>query len=89
MHFHNKLIFYKSVDIEDDPKPTHQQGLGCPRDCTQRATQQERGVLDQTNLETDETDVEPILDQKSSRTTPGKTRRGGACGGSPRTSKIA
>ena len=53
------------------------------------ATQQERDVIDQTNLKTDETDVEPVLGQKSSRTSPEKTRQGGARGESPRTSKAA
>jgi hypothetical protein len=55
----------------------------------QSATQQERSVIDQIDLETDKADVEPILDWKSSRTSPEKTRREGTHGESPRTSKAA
>ena len=58
------------LTLNDDPKPTHQ-GLDVQRSCTQSATQQERDVIDQTDLETD---VEPVLGWKSSQTSLGKTR---------------
>jgi hypothetical protein len=41
-------------------------------------------VIDQTDLETGETDVELVLDRVSSRTPSGKIRREDARGGSPR-----
>ena len=69
------------------PNQHTSRALDAQRGCTQPTMQQERGVIDQTNLKTDETDVESFLGRKSSRTSLGKTHQGGACGGSPRTSK--
>ena len=46
-------------------------------------------MIDETDLENGYADVEPVVGLIDSRTSPGKTRRGGARGGSPRTSKAA
>ena len=47
------------------PNQHTSRALDAQRGCTQPATQQERGVIDQTNLKTDETDVEPVLGWKA------------------------
>ena len=70
------------------PNQHTSRALDAQRGCTQPATQQEHGVIDQTNLKIDETDVELVLGRKSSRTSPGKTRQGGARGGSPRPARL-
>jgi hypothetical protein len=65
------------------------QGLDAQRGCTQLVTQQEYSVIAQTDLEINKTDVEPVFGCKSSRTSPRKTRWGGAYEGSSRTSKVS
>ena len=47
------------------PNQHTSRALDAQRGCTQPATQQERSVIDQTNLKTDETDVEPVLGWKA------------------------
>ena len=66
---------------------THLQGPALSRSTHEPRSQQERSGIDETDLETSQADVKPVLRLEDSRTPPGKTCREGARGGCPRVSK--
>ena len=57
------------------PNQHTSRALDTQKGCTQPATQQERDIIDQTNLKTDETDVEPVLGWKAPELLPGRPVR--------------
>jgi hypothetical protein len=77
----------KYVDAEDRSKTTHQRGSWTPK--MSHKTCNAARVTSLIDLEINRTDVELVLGRNSSRTTPGRIRRGEARGGSPKTSKGA
>ena len=69
------MPLYTLLTLKMTPNQHTNRAFDAQRGCTQPATQQEHGVIDQTNLKTDETDVEHVLGRKSSRTSPGRPVR--------------
>jgi hypothetical protein len=58
----NRDLLGPYVDVEDDLKPTHQQGYWMLKEVVHNLQRsKKRSVIDQTGLETDKANVEPVL----------------------------